>query len=93
MGEAPYNADRSTTGPALAGMLCEGQWCNTNHFGVHCGRSPKLCAKCCRHTELEVDREPGHCLPKMSWYASNDLHLNPRLRGSGRSSGSGGQRY
>ena len=89
MGAAPFNPDRSQTGPALVGMLCPGEFCNANHVSIHCGRRPQLCARCCKAYECTVDGEPGHCQIGMSWRESNDLHMDPRIRSSGRSSGAG----
>ena len=89
MGEAPCNPDRSITGPALMGMLCPGGFCHANQVAIHCGRTPKLCAKCCKQYECTVDGGPGHCQLGMSWRASNDLHMDPRIRSSGRPSGHG----
>ena len=71
LGPSPYPS-RSRS-PRDRSIMCTGGHC----FGKHqcsqfCGRTPPLCAKCCKFAELD-EGEPGHCQPGMTWLHGN-LH-------------------
>ena len=71
-GPCPRGGRRSRS-PRGDGLLCTGGYCGgANQWARLCGRTPPLCAKCCRFAELDED-VTGCCQPGMSWI-DGDLH-------------------
>ena len=65
MGPCPY--PKRSRSPRGRSIMCTGVHCGGLHQWSHfCGRTPPLCAKCCRFTEMD-EGEMGHCQPGMTW--------------------------